>query len=74
MDQELYDEFGNYIGPDMDDSDEEGSDEDGEEPDEEDDEQERDQQGPEVILCSLFTMKSLFPVMFYFCCLSGNGG
>ena len=43
MDQELYDEFGNYIGPDMDDSEEEGSED---EEEEEDDEEEREQQGP----------------------------
>jgi hypothetical protein len=43
MDQELYDEFGNYIGPEMADSDEEGS---SEEEEADDDEEEREQQGP----------------------------
>lgn len=42
MADDLYDEFGNYIGPEIDDSDEDGS----EEEDEEDPEDEGEDQGP----------------------------
>jgi len=49
MDQELYDEFGNYIGPELDDSDEEESEEEEEEEKEERDEEKDDApQGPDV--------------------------